>query len=70
MCGLGIQVADGQVGGIRGNADDVWSRGHPCPKWASLGAIHADPDRIRTPMIKVDGQSQEVDWDTAFRRCT
>lgn len=29
-----------------------------------------DPDRIREPMIKVDGQWQEVSWDAAFRRCT
>ncbi|WP_286199334.1 molybdopterin-dependent oxidoreductase [Mycolicibacterium sp. ELW1] len=70
MCGLEIQVSDGRVDSIRGNQDDVWSRGHLCPKGASLGAIHEDPDRIRTPMIKVDGQWQEVSWDAAFRRCT
>lgn len=70
MCGLEIQVSDGRVAGIRGNPDDVWSRGHLCPKGASLGAVHHDPDRIRTPMIKVDGQWQEVSWDAAFRRCT
>jgi anaerobic selenocysteine-containing dehydrogenase len=70
MCGLEIQVSDGRVAGIRGNPDDVWSRGHLCPKGASLGAVHEDPDRIRTPMIKVDGQWQEVGWDAAFRRCT
>ena len=56
MCGLQIEVADGRVTGIRGNPDDVWSRGHLCPKGVSLGAIHDDPDRIRAPMIKVDGQ--------------
>jgi len=70
MCGLEIQVADGQVTSIRGNPDDVWSRGHLCPKGVSLGAIHDDPDRVRTPMIKVDGQWQEVSWEVAFRRCT
>lgn len=70
MCGLEIEVADGRIAGIRGNPDDTWSRGHLCPKGASLGAIHEDPDRIRTPMIKVDGQWQEVSWDAAFRRCT
>ncbi|AKK30926.1 molybdopterin dinucleotide-binding protein [Mycobacterium sp. EPa45] len=70
MCGLEIQVSGGRVDGIRGNRDDVWSRGHLCPKGASLGAIHEDPDRIRKPMIKVDGQWQEVSWEAAFRRCT
>lgn len=70
MCGLEIDVAGGRIAGIRGNHDDAWSRGHLCPKGVSLGAIHEDPDRIRTPMIKVDGQWQEVTWDVAFRRCT
>lgn len=70
MCGLEIQVSDGRVEGIRGNHNDVWSRGHLCPKGASLGAIHEDPDRIRKPMIKVDGQWYEVGWEAAFRRCT
>ena len=55
---------------IRGNRDDVWSRGHLCPKGVSLGALHEDPDRIRRPMIKVDGHWQEVSWGRAFRRCT
>ncbi|OBJ07626.1 molybdopterin dinucleotide-binding protein [Mycobacterium sp. 1482292.6] len=70
MCGLAIDVKDGHVTGIRGNRDDVWSRGHLCPKGTSLAALHDDPDRIRAPMIKVDGQWREVSWDAAFRRCT
>jgi anaerobic selenocysteine-containing dehydrogenase len=70
MCGLEIQVADGQVASIRGNREDTWSRGHICPKGASLGAVHHDPDRIRRPMIKVDGEWQEVSWEAAFKRCT
>ncbi|KMO75252.1 molybdopterin-dependent oxidoreductase [Mycolicibacterium chlorophenolicum] len=70
MCGLEIRVEQGHVAGVRPNRQDVWSHGHICPKGASLGAVHEDPDRIRRPMVKVDGQWQEVDWDTAFRRCT
>ena len=74
MCGLVIQVEggpeNGKVTSIRGNRDDVWSRGHICPKGVSLAALHDDPDRIRRPMIKVDGRWREVSWDAAFRRCT
>ncbi|OBG65529.1 molybdopterin-dependent oxidoreductase [Mycobacterium sp. E735] len=70
MCGLDIHVDGGKVTSIRGNRDDVWSRGHICPKGVSLAALHDDPDRIRRPMIKVDGEWHEVSWDAAFRRCT
>ncbi|ORW53850.1 molybdopterin dinucleotide-binding protein [Mycobacterium paraense] len=70
MCGLEIQVDGGKVTSIRGNRDDVWSKGHLCPKGVSLGQVHDDPDRIRRPLIKLDGQWHEVGWDAAFRRCT
>ena len=74
MCGLEIHVEggskNGKVTSIRGNRDDVWSRGHICPKGVSLAALHDDPDRIRHPLIKVDGRWQEVSWEVAFRRCT
>lgn len=70
MCGLEIEVDEGRVASIRGNRDDEWSHGHICPKGATLGAVHEDPDRIRTPMVKVDGEWHEVSWDEAFRRCT
>jgi anaerobic selenocysteine-containing dehydrogenase len=70
MCGLQIHVENGRVTSIRGNRDDVWSRGHLCPKGVSLAALHDDPDRIRRPLIKLDGRWREVSWDAAFRRCT
>lgn len=70
MCGLELHVEGSRVTGIRGNRDDVWSHGHICPKGVSLAALHDDPDRIRRPLIKVDGSWQEVSWEAAFRRCT
>ena len=70
MCGLEIHVEGGKVASIRGNRDDAWSHGHICPKGASLAAVHEDPERVRRPLVKVDGQWREVGWDAAFRRCT
>jgi anaerobic selenocysteine-containing dehydrogenase len=61
MCGLEIQVDGSRASRIRR---------HLRPKGVSLGAVHDDPDRIRRPLIKVDGRWQEVGWDAAFRRCT
>lgn len=69
MCGLEVQVTDGQVTRIRGDHDDVWSKGYLCPKGTALGALHHDPDRIRVPMIRTGDTWAEVDWDTAFARC-
>ncbi|RHW28682.1 molybdopterin oxidoreductase family protein [Nocardioides immobilis] len=65
-CGLAIKHEGGQVLGIRGDKDDVFSGGYLCPKGTSLGALDADPDRIRTPLVKRDGEFHEATWDEAF----
>ncbi len=65
-CGLEIRVKDGRVAGIRGHADDLFSRGFICPKAASLKDLHEDPDRLRMPRIKRGERFVEVDWDEAL----
>ncbi|KPI18206.1 Nitrate reductase [Actinobacteria bacterium OK074] len=65
-CGLVLAVDDGRVGGVRGDRDDVFSRGFICPKGASFGAADADPDRLRTPLVRKDGELREATWDEAF----
>ncbi len=42
MCGLEIHVENGAVAEIRPNRQDVWSRGHICPKGAPR-RLHEDP---------------------------
>ena len=51
---------------IRGDRDDVFSGGFICPKGSTLGHLHDDPDRLRRPVVKRDGEFVEVDWDEAF----
>src|SRR4051794_36335931 len=61
-CGLELEVADGAVQRVRGDAEDVFSHGFLCPKGVSLKELHEDPDRLRTPLV--DGR--EASWDEAF----
>src|SRR5205085_10914657 len=69
MCGLDVTVDAGEVKLIRGNKDDVYSKGYLCPKGSALGHVHHDPDRLRQPMVR-DGETwREVTWDEAFQRC-
>jgi anaerobic selenocysteine-containing dehydrogenase len=65
-CGLSVTLEDGRVTGVRGDDADVFSRGYICPKGASLGALHHDPDRLRRPLVRRDGELVEVSWDEAF----
>ncbi len=66
MCGLEITVANDHVESIRPDKADVWSKGFICPKGASLGDLHHDPDRLRTPMIRRGDEWKESSWDEAF----
>jgi anaerobic selenocysteine-containing dehydrogenase len=69
MCGLQVDVEDDHVKLIRGDRDDVWSKGYLCPKGTTLGHLHDDPDRIRQPMVRDGDTWREVTWDEAFARC-
>ena len=65
-CGLAIEHDNGVVTRIRGDQKDVFSKGFLCPKGTVLGKFHDDPDRLRTPLIKRDGQHVEATWDEAY----
>ena len=65
-CGLRVEVADGEVVSIRGDADDVLSRGFICPKAFGLKELREDPDRLRVPLVRREGELREATWEEAF----
>ena len=65
-CGLDVQIESGKVIAIRGQKTDVFSAGYLCPKGVALKDLHEDPDRLRTPLIKRNGEFVEAGWDEAF----
>ncbi len=65
-CGLAITTAGERVTGVRGDEEDVFSSGFICPKGPAIAELHADPDRLRRPLIKRGGQHQPASWEEAF----
>jgi len=65
-CGLTLTIESGRVTRARGDRDDVFSQGFICPKGASFGALDSDPDRLRTPLVRRDGELREASWAEAF----
>lgn len=75
-CGLEISLThhgDGSVavGRIRGDRDDVFSKGFICPKGSTVKQLHEDPDRLRRPVIRrgddpATATWEEVSWEDAF----
>ena len=44
----------------------MFSHGFICPKGSTLKQLHEDPDRLRTPLVRRDGELVAASWDEAF----
>jgi anaerobic selenocysteine-containing dehydrogenase len=66
-CGLEVTVGESAVPRVRGDRKDVFSHGFLCPKGVGLGELHADPDRLRAPLVRTPaGDLEPATWDEAF----
>ncbi|MGZ5596080.1 MAG: molybdopterin-dependent oxidoreductase [Usitatibacter sp.] len=66
LCGIEIRTQGDEIVSVRGDAADPFSRGHICPKAVALIDIHGDPDRLRTPVRRVEDRWEPIGWDEAF----
>lgn len=66
ICGLEITVEDGTITDLRGDPLDPLSHGHVCPKGSALIDLHADPDRLKTPLQRTAAGWAPIAWDDAF----
>jgi anaerobic selenocysteine-containing dehydrogenase len=67
MCGLKVELDGAKVTSVTGDPDDVFSRGHICPKALGLKELLDDPDRLRQPLVDGKPASWEVALDRAAR---
>lgn len=44
----------------------IHSRGHICPKALSLIDLHADTDRLTTPVKRVGDKWEKIGWSEAY----
>jgi anaerobic selenocysteine-containing dehydrogenase len=66
LCGLEVEVENNKVLSIKGDAEDVFSKGHICPKAYALKDVHEDPDRLRYPMRKINDAWVQISWEEAI----
>ena len=52
---------------IRGDMQDVFSKGFICPKGSTLKQLHNDPDRLLKPMVKRNGVHEPASWAEAWQ---
>jgi thiosulfate reductase/polysulfide reductase chain A len=69
-CGVLAHVTDGRVTKIVGNPEHPLSKGRICPRGAGGTGLLYDPDRLKTPLLRVSKRGrdefQAVSWDRAL----
>jgi anaerobic selenocysteine-containing dehydrogenase len=65
-CGMDIAVSGDRIVGVRGRAVDRVSHGRLGPKGLFGWQANNSADRLTAPLIRVDGELRETDWDTAM----
>ncbi|TYZ14511.1 molybdopterin-dependent oxidoreductase [Hymenobacter lutimineralis] len=66
-CGLDIGVKHGRIVGVRGRANDRVNHGRLGPKGLHGWEANHSPDRLTKPLIRRNGQLEEVSWEEAMR---
>ena len=66
QCGLIVSTEGNRIAGIEPNIDHVASSGYACIKGLRMGDFVHSPDRLETPLKKIDGEFVPIAWDQAL----
>jgi anaerobic selenocysteine-containing dehydrogenase len=61
-----MTVEDGTITKVMADREDALSGGFICAKGAAIPQLEADPDRVRTPMVRDNGALRPASWEEAF----
>ncbi len=65
-CNLEVNTSNGEILSIQAPYDAKTNGGHTCLKGRYAFKFYNHPDRLRSPMIKRNGEFEEVSWDEAY----
>lgn len=65
-CNLDVAVKQNKVHSIQAPYDAEANQGHTCLKGRFAFSFYNHPDRIRTPLIKRNGEFVPVSWEVAY----
>lgn len=66
-CNLDVAISGGSVKSIQAPYDAEVNQGHTCLKGRYAFSFYNHPDRLRTPLIRKNGELTPVSWDEAYR---
>lgn len=65
-CNLEVSTKNGKILSIQAPYEAEANQGHTCLKGRYAFKFYDHPDRLRSPMIKRNGEFEEVSWDEAY----
>jgi formate dehydrogenase major subunit len=65
-CNLEVKVKDGRVAAITAPYNAESNQGHTCLKGRYAFRFYDHPERLRTPLIRKDGELVPATWDEAY----
>ena len=65
-CNLEVSTSNDEILSIRAPYDAEVNQGHTCLKGRYAFKFYNHPDRLRTPLIRKDGELVEATWDEAY----
>ena len=66
QCGLVVNTDNEKIISIEPNPDHVASKGYACMKGLKMGDFAHNPDRLTSPLKKIDGEFQAISWSQAL----
>jgi len=66
QCGLIANTDNEKIISIEPNPDHVASKGYACMKGLKMGDFAHGPDRLTSPLKKIDGEFQAISWSQAL----
>ncbi len=65
-CNIAGRVREGRVLKLEGNPASPINRGKTCGLGQAGVQAHYNPDRVRQPLLRTGGKTEELAWDKAF----
>jgi predicted molibdopterin-dependent oxidoreductase YjgC len=65
-CGLYLETSGNQVVGVYPSISHPTNRGRICVRGWHVHEVASSPDRLKTPLVKKNGDFQKVSWDEAL----
>jgi len=65
-CGLYLELVDGRITGVWPDKTHAVSQGKLCIKGWNVADFVYHPDRLKTPLIRKNGELVEASWDEAL----